>query len=151
LVQVSIDAAEPETYANVRRGGDFKRLMRNLEFLAELRKVGKIKRFDLLFVVQTINYLEMPDFIRLGKRLGVDSVQFMLIDHWERGLSYEEYVESKIWDKRHRHYADLIQLLRDPIFDDPIVHLDSVQALREDWQPPEIQIDAETGEHRRSA
>ena len=31
-VDVSIDAARPETYAIVRRGGNFERLLKNLNF-----------------------------------------------------------------------------------------------------------------------
>src|SRR5262249_3180592 len=44
LVQVSIDAASQGTYSVVRRGGNFERLLSNLEFLGQLRLKEDIKR-----------------------------------------------------------------------------------------------------------
>jgi hypothetical protein len=139
-VQISVDAARPETYAIVRRGGDFDRLLRNLEFLGEKRRAAQMGPLDLLFVVQRCNYREMPEFVRLGKRLGVDTIQFMLIDHWARGMDGEEYANAKVWDRDHRLYSDLVSVLNDPIMEDPIVRLGNAQAIREGWQPPELEV-----------
>src|SRR5262249_21498203 len=75
-VQVSIDAARPETYAIVRRGGDFARLRRNLEFIARMHADGEVRGFVLAFVVQALNFREIPEFVRLGQSLGVDQVYF---------------------------------------------------------------------------
>jgi sulfatase maturation enzyme AslB (radical SAM superfamily) len=66
----------PETYVIVRGGGHFARLRRNLEFLSEQRAKVEITDFTLSFVVQTANFRETPDFVRLGKELGVDRVSF---------------------------------------------------------------------------
>jgi MoaA/NifB/PqqE/SkfB family radical SAM enzyme len=139
-VQISIDAAEEKTYQWVRRGGDFQRLGRNLEWLSGLRHARRVGPIDLLFVVQTCNYREMPDFVRWGKRLGVDSVRFMVIDHWQRGLSRDGYKAAKIWDAEHPEFNDFAELMRDEIFNDPIVRLGHVQAIREGWKPSDLSV-----------
>jgi hypothetical protein len=65
-VEVSIDAADPLTYALVRRGGDFARLLRNLAFLGEQWRQGKMRYLILSFVVQGANFREMPAFVDLA-------------------------------------------------------------------------------------
>lgn len=121
LVQISIDAATADTYSHVRRGGDFLRLMRNLEFLVVKRRRGEFGRLDLLYVVQTRNFREMADFVRLGQRLGVDSVQFSQIDYWPRGMTEDQYRAQKIWDAAHPQHGEFLTALRDPIFQESIV------------------------------
>ena len=52
-VEISIDAATPETYAIVRRGGSFERLLQNLAFIKSLRDSGEIEILYFSMVVQT--------------------------------------------------------------------------------------------------
>ena len=151
LVQVSVDAASAETYAIVRRPGNFHRLMANLEFLADLRRTGRIDKFELPFVVQARNYREMGRFILLAKSLAVDTVIFTLIDHWGRGMDDQAYADAKIWDRDHPDFADFAQSLTDPIFDDPIVRLNGLQAIRDGWQPPELTVTHGGEIHRKAA
>ena len=47
-----------------------------MEFISSLRKQGAIEQFVILFVVQSRNFREMADFLRLGQRLGCDRVMF---------------------------------------------------------------------------
>jgi MoaA/NifB/PqqE/SkfB family radical SAM enzyme len=129
-VLVSIDAATPETYAQVRRGGDFARLLRNLSFIAERRASGEIASFKLAFVVQAANYREMPAFVNLARGFNVDHVEFSLIHHWSRGMSKEAFAEAQIWRTDHPMHAALLEILRDPIFDDSRVLLGDVAPLR---------------------
>jgi pyruvate-formate lyase-activating enzyme len=120
-VEVSIDAADPLTYALVRRGGDFARLRRNLAFLARQRRAGRIKGLQLSFVVQAANFREMPAFVALGKELGVDRIRFALIRHWWRGFSLGEYPQARIWSGRHPQFREFLAVLRDPLLLDPVV------------------------------
>lgn len=129
LIQVSIDAATAETYAIVRRGGDFNRLLSNLEFLAGKRRRSEFARLELLYVVQTCNFLEMGDFVRLGQRLGVDSIHFSLIEHWGRGMNAAQYREAQIWRADHPRRREFLAALADPILDDPIVEMSARQKL----------------------
>ncbi len=74
--EISVDAATEETYALNRRGGDFSRLLRNLDFVSSLSL-----RVTLSFVVQANNWREMPAFAQLGARYGF-GVYFSRLVNW---------------------------------------------------------------------
>jgi MoaA/NifB/PqqE/SkfB family radical SAM enzyme len=128
---VSIDAATPATYEIVRRGGDFFRLQENLKNVIRKRQQGKLSRIEILFVVQTQNYHEMPEFVEMGKSLGVDAVAFSLIYHWDRGMNYEHYLRSKIWDASHPEHHRFLDVLKHPLLGDPIVSIGDVALYRD--------------------
>ena len=75
-VYVSIDATRAPTYEAVRRGGSFARLLDNLAFAAEKRRSGLINHVRLDFVVQTLNFREMPEAVELVQRFGFDGLKF---------------------------------------------------------------------------
>jgi MoaA/NifB/PqqE/SkfB family radical SAM enzyme len=129
-VEVSVDAATPETYAEVRRPGDYVTVLRNLEFLSRLRRSSAISSLEISFVVQNRNFREMAAFVDLGWELGVDSISFTPIDSWHRGMDDEHYRMAKIWDSRHPSYADFVEILADPIFDDPRIKLNGLNRFR---------------------
>ncbi len=140
MIQVSIDAATEETYSVVRRRGDFRRLLRNLEFVAAKKRPFPVTRFELVFVVQTQNFREMKEFVLLGKRLGVDSIEFMLIDHWQRGMSDAEYQRQKIWGYDHPLHSEFLEALRDPIFDESLVKMSFRENMLRNIRPKEVSI-----------
>ncbi len=120
-VEVSIDAADPLTYGLVRRGGDFARLLRNLDYLAGQRRDRKIRYLMLSFVVQEANFREMPSFVELGRRVSADRVRFSLIRPWRRGLASGAYAKAMIWDEAHPDFEAFLAVLRDPALSDPRV------------------------------
>ncbi len=63
-LQISVDAATEGVYRSVRRGGDFKRLLRNLEFL----KDRTLRSFTLSMCVQKDNFRDMREFINFSRR-----------------------------------------------------------------------------------
>lgn len=112
-VAVSIDGASAETYA-INRGGDFDKLMRNLEFIADLRSQNIIKKFWINFLVQDNNYREIPAFAELGKKLNCDLIEFQRIENW--GVYDDaEYRELAVHESWHRNNADLQRVLKHPI------------------------------------
>jgi len=78
-INVSIDAASKETYESIRRGGNWERLMSNLQFISQLRQKGKIKYFYINMVVMKSNYREMKKFVSLAESLKCDEVNFQRI------------------------------------------------------------------------
>jgi len=70
---ISIDAATAETYAQIRRGGDFARLRKNLDALARTR-VKRPLRLWLSFAAMEPNIHELPAFIRWAAELGAERV-----------------------------------------------------------------------------
>jgi molybdenum cofactor biosynthesis enzyme MoaA len=119
---VSVDAARPETYFDVRRPGRFERLLPNLEFLSERRRNGDFGLFGLCFVVQEKNFREMPEFVDLGRKLGVDLIWFQRLVNFgtfdEQGLR-----DADVGDPNHPHHAEFQSILADQRMRDPSVHL----------------------------
>ena len=66
-VIVSFDAATSATYAYTRRGGNWEQLVKNMRFLDELRRDGKIRRLRIDYVVQQRNYKEMIGIVELTR------------------------------------------------------------------------------------
>jgi len=129
-VVVSIDAAEPETYSVLRRGGDWNRLMENLMFLGGLHREGAFSQFGLAFVVQAENWREMPDFVNLGKRVGASVVRFSPIENWGT-YAAPDYAQQAVQFESHSEHEAFKQLLRRPELDDPCVRLGVLDRLRD--------------------
>ena len=70
---MSIDAARPDTYAVVRRVGSFERVMQSFAFLGALRREGQIRLLRLGFVVQALNFREMPGVVQIARAFGFDA------------------------------------------------------------------------------
>ena len=127
---ISIDAAKPDTYAFARRGGSFERLLKNLEFVRELRRSGEISHLEFSMVVQSRNFREIPDFIQLGADYAADRVSFQMIR--KRDLfSGDEHKEAFIGDPAHPDYQEFVALLRRrdlvvPRPDGPEIHMSNV-------------------------
>lgn len=117
---ISIDAASEETYKYLRRGGNFDFLVKNLENLSKVKKEGKVRKVNLLYVVQKYNYKEMPDFVKLAKRLEFDNVEFSVIQNWGT-YSKEEFKDISMLDDNGNPKSELIEVLKDPIFKDKII------------------------------
>lgn len=106
-IYLSVDAATPETYAKVRRGGDFKTLISNSKFISNLRQEGK---FDLLiarFVVQKENFHEMEKFAKMYLEMGFDLVDFSMVQDWGT-WNKEYYNEQKVWEDSNLYYNDFL-------------------------------------------
>jgi MoaA/NifB/PqqE/SkfB family radical SAM enzyme len=129
-VWVSIDAATPATYAVVRRGGDFARLLSNLVFLAWLRESGRLPLLRLDFVVQALNFREMPAAAELARALGADGIYFQMIRNWGT-YSVAEFREHYIGSPDHPAYFEFLAVLRHPSLDWPGVDFSNVRRLRD--------------------
>lgn len=119
---ISIDAANPETYSENRRGGSFRKLLENLEFISALRRSGPLKRVCISMVVQENNYREMPDFIRLGKHFCFDSVYFSQLVNYGT-YSDKEFKKRAVHFPDHPRHQEFVALLKNEIFHDSIVQL----------------------------
>ncbi len=121
-VEISVDAATAETYQKIRRGGNFKVLMENLNMISELHRRKQINRFLLYFVVQRDNFREMSAFVELGTQLGVDEIQFQRMDYFRHIPKSEYKKQCMIIDNKYID-QELWRVLQNPIFKEGIVNL----------------------------
>lgn len=111
VLSISIDAARPATYEQLRRPGKWHLLMQNLEIMARMRAEGRIRVLQINFVVQSENFREIPEFIDLGTRLGVDHIWL------QRLTNYGSYAESifeaaDVTAPQHPDHEELLAILR---------------------------------------
>lgn len=73
-IWVSIDGATPESYADVRLGDALPLVIANLTRLQELRAQTELHlpKLGIAFVAMQRNIADLPEVVRLGKRLGAD-------------------------------------------------------------------------------
>ena len=132
-INVSIDAATAETYKIVRKGGNFDVLVANLDYLDVMIARGDLPILSTWvnnFIVQRDNFRELKQFMewQLGYK-SMTTAWTNLIAQWSH-LSDDEYRDMAIWQQGNAHRSELVEILKDPIFDDPKVYLGNMSTLR---------------------
>jgi len=95
-INVSIDAATPETYRKVRRGGRFEVVHDNLRSLLRLRRAAglKLPLVGVNFVLLNDNEGELVPFIEQAAELGVDFVNCISYATYDWGFQNLRSPES---------------------------------------------------------
>ena len=121
-LNISIDAATPETYEKLRRGGKFNILRKRLAFVRKLREQENLPCLNARVCVQLDNYKEMPDFVKLCKEFKFDTVTFLRISDWGTYTPWEmsRLFVHKANNPEHQQFLDI---LNDPVFLEPIVDM----------------------------
>jgi pyruvate-formate lyase-activating enzyme len=127
-VQISIDAARADTYAIVRRPGNFTRLSQNLIFVKALRERGAISHLHFSMVVQTANFREMAEFVRLGEAHAADVVSFNMIRQRDV-FSRDEFVAAFIGAPEHPEHDAFLDMLDAPELRSRIVDWGNMSAF----------------------
>jgi hypothetical protein len=125
---ISIDAAQTQTYAENRRGGEFPMLLQRLAFIADLRRNGPLEHLEIHMTVQLNNFEEMPAFVALGRAHACDRVSFHQLLDWG-SFSAEEYAARAVHRPQHRRHRELLAMLQHPALSDPIVNLSNFTEL----------------------
>ncbi len=123
---VSIDAASEEIYKNIRRGGDFKKVKENISLLYDLKKEGRVKTINMVFVVQKDNYKEMKAFAEWG--LSVEAILIFYALHNWGTYSDMEYAERSMIDLETRRLKpELEKVMQDPIWKRKDIIMDEIR------------------------
>jgi len=91
-LRVSLDAATAETYRAIRGVPAFHRAVENVTSLVGMRRVSGVAGpvVSLWFTTLRNNVQELPDFIRLARRIGADEVNLQRLVYYGRGLAVAE-------------------------------------------------------------
>ncbi|HEX9983967.1 MAG TPA: radical SAM/SPASM domain-containing protein [Thermoanaerobaculia bacterium] len=141
-LQVSVDAATPATYENVRRPGRWEVIRENLGVMGELSRAGTFLRnrpadvpqsfatelhldmdepysFVISFVVQSANFREMPAFVQLGEELGAKVLfqKYFSFGHEAPAV----FAAKDVTSPEHPEHAELQAILRHPALRGPHV------------------------------
>jgi len=149
ILSVSIDAAKAETFERLRRPARWAPLMKNLEFMAEMRRANQIRHFQINFVVQEENFREIPAFAALGARLGVDEIWFQRLTNYG---AYDQatFTDTDVTSPRHPLHPELLGILRDPILKHPRMNLEMLMPLLPEVVASDLQLPLLYGFSRRT-
>lgn len=93
-LNISIDGASKDTYETLRRGGSWKKINENLQFIGGLKHKHGFK-LKLHMVVQASNWHEMMTMCELGTSIGADEVVLNKIENWQ---TYGDFDKHRVPD-----------------------------------------------------
>ena len=128
-IHVSIDAASEETYNVVRQGGNWTLLLENLKFIAKLREKGIVDNIYFKYVVQEINFREMPQFVELSKSM--NALSWFIRMASPAHISGDEFEKNAIFHKEHPRHEEFLETLRHPVFREPEVEMGNLSDVFE--------------------
>ena len=111
-IQISIHAARKEVYDNIVLNGNFSILIKNLEFISNLKKENKIEGLFLFFVVSKLNLNDAKEFVNMSKKYLAETF-FWRLRNW--GVPYS--IEQQPND------YEIYKAFSDNIFDYKFSHL----------------------------
>lgn len=107
---ISLDAGSEETYKYVRRGGDWNKLMANLEFVAELLNQKKLGYVRLDCVVQKKNYQEIDKFVNIAKKYNFYCFLQKIVKITDT-YTDDEFKIHNIFDENHPEHNKFIEII----------------------------------------
>ncbi len=125
---VSLDGAHAETYEKIRGGGRFDEVCHNIEGLVEEKKRRCVAHPEvaLIFVALKTNIAELPDFVRMAHKIGVNRIDIkefsmphptlkhLCLDDGDRRYLVEAFETSKRLGIRAVFYHSLMPEIMPP-------------------------------------
>ena len=108
--KLSFDAGSETVYNVTRRGGDWNKLIDSTKFLVQWKQKNYSDMIITAnFVVQTANYRDMPLYVDLCDKLGVDEINFQKIVDWG---TFNNFAEHAVWQKTHSEHEFFLNILQ---------------------------------------
>jgi MoaA/NifB/PqqE/SkfB family radical SAM enzyme len=97
-IAISLDSTNKEKYEGIRKGADFDIVTTNIKTLVEeLKKKKKKTIVSIATIIFKKNIDEIPDFVRLAKRLGVKKIAFQTLQTKENYMKdYDKEMKGQI-------------------------------------------------------
>ena len=122
-VVLSMPAMTEKTYKKIVLDGNFKKVIKNIKFLGKLRKENKIKDFIINFVVNSMNYEEMPLMAEFAKQ---NNAKLSFVTLNKLANNEKIYDSIAIAQETHPKHSEYINLLKNPIFKQPHINRTTV-------------------------
>ena len=115
-VIVSLHAITEETYNKMVKGSNFKKVINNIKYLSQLKKDDKMDCFALSFVITSLNYKELPQFIEFA--YSVNAIpQFWCVREDEGYLDPDSLRKYNVANPEHPDHQDFLKVLTNPVFE----------------------------------
>ena len=103
---ISIDAGTKEVYEQVRRGGRWDALLKNLQYIKELGSFPVTANF----VIQKTNLLDMPNFANLCQTYNM-TPNYVLLEDWGTWHEFESQCVHLPTSPDYKTFTDMIKQL----------------------------------------
>lgn len=115
-INISLHASNKKTYAKMVRDGEkkFDIVMKNIKYLSALNKHDDFQLI-LSFVLTSLNYKDLPDFIKLALKYKAFPVIWEYRPEQNGSQNKLNDILLNITQKTHPHYKDLVKVLHHPI------------------------------------
>lgn len=110
-VTVTVDAARPETYHRLRRGGFWSDLVKSMEFLSAQKNSCTGMKLHTRMVAQQANWREIKEFYEFSCKYQADLVEYVRLTNW--GTYGPDFANQDVFDPQHPEYADASAMLND--------------------------------------
>jgi sulfatase maturation enzyme AslB (radical SAM superfamily) len=110
-LNLSIDGATKETYERLRKGGQWRGIVENMQFIKDIKQQHRFK-FHMHMVVQKDNWREMPRMLELASQYDADTVYFNPIQDWNTSSNFED---MRAPEELEEFQATLEQIKQNPI------------------------------------
>jgi len=130
-IAVSVDAAEKQTYEVLRLGGKWEKLQEALLIISNLKKNNYIEKFLLRFVVQKLNYQQIPAFITMAKNFKADQVYFQRLRNYGT-FNKEEYFNMDVMNSENEHYDEAKHFLEETLKEQNVIVMQNCLGVSSD-------------------
>lgn len=113
-LQISLHSATKETYDKIVRGGNFEAVLKNLQDIKVMKENGLIPEVLLNFVVSSINFKEMPDYVKMAQKLDFLAT-FWDFRNWETSKMCKDFEKYAVFEPNHPQHNELLEVLKDDI------------------------------------
>lgn len=94
MLGVSLDAATPKTFEEIRVRSHFSTILRNLELVTDCARRFDLGHVYFIVTVQKRNVDELEQIIELAARFDVREVQFKIVRQFDGALKHDEMVQE---------------------------------------------------------
>lgn len=117
-VVITVNSYNKFNYEHISRGGNYNKLIENLDFVSSLRKNKKLKSFAIALVIQDRNFREIPDFIEhTFKKYECDQILLRPVYQW--GTMPEDVFWFKdVLNPMHPYHKEYLEILDHPALTD---------------------------------
>lgn len=121
-VTVTVNSFNEFTYKHISRGGNFDKLMKNLDFISQLRQNNDIKGFTNVLVIQDRNFREIPSFIEKSFRdFSFDNLLLRPVYQWGT-MPADVFWFKDVLNPKHPYHQEYLEIMEHPALKDTRVY-----------------------------
>ena len=115
-IKISLPSMKEKTYNQLVKNGNLKKVLENLKYISKLKSERKINCFFLNFVINSLNYSEIIEYIQKAEELGATVDCLMLNKNSEDTEFLKQFDLYNILNANHPAYNHFLTLINSKEF-----------------------------------